>query len=309
VKREPLAYERITVAPFAGGLGAEIGGVDLSRPLDAHTWDEIHRAYLENLVIVFRDQRLDPLSLAAFVERFGPLTRTPYTKPGKEHPFVTHLLREADIPASVRNVGDNWHSDQSPREKPSLGFALYCLEAPEYGGDTLFANQYLAYEALSDGMKALCERLTVMHSASGKFGVDGKGTAGGFKALASGQGTQLDLSEEVLKSFAQEMEHPLVRVHPETGRKVLWITGAYSVRFAGMTREESRPLLDQLNAHVSRPEFTCRVRWRKGTLTVMDNRCTQHYALNDYAGFRRHMLRVEMDGERPFGPAMPRAAL
>jgi taurine dioxygenase len=307
MKREPIRFERITVAPFAGALGAEIGGVDLAAPLNEQTWDEIHRAYLAHLVIVFRDQRLDPHSLAAFAERFGPLTRTPYSPPGPDHPFVTPMLREADVPSSVRNIGDNWHSDQSPREKPSLGFALFCLEAPDYGGDTMFANLYLAYDALSEGMKAMCERLTVMHSASGKFGVDGRGTGGGFKAL-SANGSQLNLSEEVLRSFAQEMEHPLVRTHPETGRKALWITGAYSVRFAGMTREESKPLLDQLNAHASRPEFTCRVRWSKGTLTVMDNRCTQHYALNDYAGFRRHMLRVEMDGERPFGPAMPQQA-
>jgi len=308
MKRESPDYERITVEPFSGALGAEIGGVDLSSALDVQTWAEIHRAFLENIVIVFRDQQLDALRLAGFAERFGPLTRVPYAKPGVDHPMVTELIREPDVPASVRNVGDNWHSDQSPRERPSLGFALYCREAPPYGGDTMFANLHLAYDALSDGMKALCDRLTVMHSASGKFGADGRGTSGGIKPLSLGAGTQMDTSEEVLRSFAKETEHPLVWVHPETGRKALWVTGAYSIRFAGTTREESKPLLDYLNAHAVRPEFTCRVRWRQGTLTVMDNRCTQHYAINDYAGFRRHMLRVEMDSEPPYGPAKPRPA-
>jgi taurine dioxygenase len=308
VKRDVLGYERITVAPLAGSMGAEIGGVDLAKPLDLQTWDEILRAFHENIVIVFRDQQLDPLKLAAFGERFGPLTRVPYAQAGAEHPYVTHLLREADVPSNVKNVGDNWHADQSPRYRPSLGFALYCLEAPDYGGDTLFSNLYLAYEALSDELKALCERLTVMHSSSGKFGTDGQGNNGGFKSFSLGAGAEVDKAkaEEMQKSFAQETEHPLVCVHPATGRKILWVTGAYSVRFRGMTREESKPLLDQLNALAVRPDFTCRVRWKKGTLTVMDNRCSQHYALNDYAGFRRHMLRVEMDADPPVGPAMPK---
>lgn len=219
--------------------------------------------------------------------------------------MVTELVREADVPAGMRNVGDNWHVDQSPRLRPSLGFALYCLECPPFGGDTLFSNLYLAYDALSEGMKALCDRLVVMHSPSGKFGADARGAGGGIKALDLGAGQQMDSSDEVMKLFAQETEHPLVCVHPDTGRKALWIAGAYSVRFRDMTKDESKPLIDWLNAHASRPEFTCRVRWQKGTLTLMDNRCTQHYAINDYAGFRRHMLRVEMDAAPPFGPAMP----
>ena len=305
MKRETLHYERIKVKPIAGALGAEISGVDASKPLDTQTWSEVHRAFLDNLVIVFRDQHLDPFTMAAFAERFGPLTRVPYTNPGKEHPMVTYFLREADVSSSVRNVGDNWHSDQSPRERPSLGFALYCMECPEYGGDTLFANQYLAYEALSDGLKATCDRLTLMHSASGKFGTDGKGTDGGFKPLSLGAGAEMKMDDEVKASFAKETEHPLVIVHPDTGRKALWVTGAYSIRFGGWTKAESKPLLDYLNNLVARPEFTCRVRWQKGTLTVMDNRVTQHYALNDYEGFRRLMMRTEMDAAPPVGPAMP----
>ena len=297
-------YERIAVKPVAGALGAEIEGVDLRR-LDDATFAEIKRAFLEHLVIFFRDQELDKHQLAAVAERFGPLTVIPYVKKLlTDHPFVTQLVREAEVPSSERNIGDNWHSDQSPRERPSLGFALYCVEAPEYGGDTMFANLYRAYEALSPGMQAMCERLTVIHSLSGKFGTDGQGRGGGFKAVPGGEG---NYDEETLALFRKETEHPLVRIHPETGRKLLFVTGPYSIRFADMTVAESKPLLDYLNNLATRPEFTCRFRWRRGSLTIMDNRCTQHYAVNDYEGFRRHMLRVEMDGDRPFGPAMPRA--
>lgn len=297
-------YRRITVRPIAGALGAEIGGVDLAQAPDAETFAEIKRAFLEHLVIFFHDQQLTPTQLAGLAERFGPLTTVPYLKHLlTDHPFVTQLVREAHVSSSERNIGDNWHADQSPRETPSLGFALYCLDAPDYGGDTMFANMYSAYDALSDGMKALCERLTVMHSVSGKFGTDGAGNGGGFKSVP---GSDLKFDAETLKGFAKETEHPLVRTHPETGRKSLFVAGAYAIRFAGMTVEESRPLLNYLGQLAVRPEFTCRFRWRKGSLTILDNRCTQHYALNDYAGFRRHMLRVEMNGERPFGPAMPR---
>lgn len=299
-------YSRIVVRPIAGALGAQIDGVDLGRGIDDATFAEIKRAFLQHLVVFFRDQELDKERLARLAERFGPLTVIPYVKKLlTDHPFVTQLVREAEVPSTERNIGDNWHSDQSPRERPSLGFALYCLDAPEYGGDTMFANLYRAYETLSDGMKAMCERLTVIHSLSGKFGVDGRGHGGGFKALP---GSDQNFDDETLKLFAAETEHPLVRIHPETGRKLLFVTGPYSIRFGGMTVAESRPLLDFLNQHAVRPEFTCRFRWRQGSLAILDNRCTQHYALNDYEGFRRHMLRVEIDGDRPYGPAMPRAS-
>ncbi len=301
------SYQRIRVHPIAGALGAEIDGVDLAQMPDDETFAEIKRAFLEHLVIFFNNQQLTATQLAGLAERFGPLTTVPYLKHLlTDHPFVTQLVREANVSSKERNIGDNWHADQSPRETPSLGFALYCVDAPPYGGDTMFANLYRAYDALSDGMKAMCERLTVMHSVSGKFGTDGGGNGGGIKSVP---GSDLKFDEETLKSFAKETEHPLVRVHPETGRKSLFVAGAYSIRFGGMTVEESRPLLTYFAQLAVRPEFTCRFRWRKGSLTILDNRCTQHYAINDYEGFRRHMLRVEMNGERPFGPAMPRKAV
>jgi taurine dioxygenase len=301
------SYKRIRVQPLAGALGAEIEGVDLSRPLDDATFAEIRRAFTDFLVIFFRDQTLDPQTFGEFIGRFGALRMSPYSKPRADHPFVTDLIRREDMAPGMRNVGDRWHSDHAPQERPALGFALYCLQAPPWGGDTVFANLYRAYEGLSDDMKALCERLIVMHSRSGVFGPDGRGGPGGKKPLVhAGMEERYSIDEAKLRDLATETPHPLVRIHPESGRKFLFITGDYAIRFQGMTPDESMPLINYLNQQVSRLENTCRFRWRKGSLTVMDNRCTQHYAINDYSGFRREMLRLEIEGERPYGPAMPR---
>jgi taurine dioxygenase len=305
----PQNYARIAVRPVAGSLGAEIDGVDVSRPIDEETFNEIHRAFLEYLVIFFRNQTLTPQSFGDFISRFAPLRNSPYSKPRDDHPYVTDLIRRADVPKGLRNVGDRWHSDNAPQERPSLGFALYCVEAPPWGGDTMFANLYKAYDGLSDEMKATCERLIVMHSRSGVFGADGRGGPGGKKPLVhAGMEERYSVSEEQLQELAKEMPHPLVRIHPGTGRKFLYISGDYAVRIQGMSIEESAPLINYLNQQVSRPENTCRFRWAKGSIAILDNRCTQHYAVNDYAGFRREMMRIEMVGERPFGPAMPRQA-
>lgn len=293
------SYRKIIVEPVSGTIGAEIGGVDLSGSLDGETFAEIREAFLAHHVLFFRNQNLDPHSLAGFAERFGPLTLAPQSVPIKEHPFVSRVVREANIASSVRNIGDRWHSDQSPRERPNLAFALYCVDAPDYGGDTMFANLECAYEALSEGLKRICEGLTVIHSASGMFGKKGESKPEKRPLFHAGVDADEEALARTLAILDQEMEHPLVRVHADTGRRCLYVTGEYCIRFVGMTEEESAPLLKYLHQHVSRPEFTCRFRWRKGSLALLDNRCTQHYAINDYAGFRREMLRVEMDGERP----------
>lgn len=288
---------------MSGTIGAEIAGVDLSRALDDETFAEVHAAFLAHHVLFFRDQQLDPHSLAAFAERFGALTLAPQSVPIPEHPFVSRIRREADISSTERNIGDRWHSDQSPRERPNLGFALYCVEAPDHGGDTMFANMQIAYDSLSSGMKALCGSLTVVHSASGIYG-----DRGGRPLFHAGVKEDEGALQRTLAILEQETEHPLVRVCPETGRRCLYLVGDYAIRFKDMTVEESAPLLGFLQAHATRPEFTCRFRWRKGSLALLDNRCTQHYALNDYSGFAREMLRVEMDGERPLSIAAARAA-
>jgi taurine dioxygenase len=302
-------YRLIEVTPATGHIGAEIQGVDIGHGISDAQFAEIRRAFLNHHVLFFQDQQLDPQSLAAFGERFAPLCLTPYAKPMPDHPFVTKLVRSADVSSRERNVGDRWHSDQSPREHPSFGFALYCLEAPPYGGDTLFASLTAAYDSLSDGMKALCDDIIAIHSPSGVFGYDGMGGGGTRKPLIhkgrDGQYRKID--DETLAIIRAETEHPLVCIHPETGRRYLYATGDYMIRLKGMTELESTGLIEQLNRHVTRPEFTCRFRWRKGAVAILDNRCTQHYAVNDYEGFERAMLRIEMEGGRPFGPAMTRA--
>jgi len=293
VLHHPDTYKRIIVRPLAGAMGAEIGGVDLSRSVDDETLAEIRRAWLDYIAVFFRDQTLTPQSFEAFAQRFGALTITPHVDPIQGTGFVHRMIRHADAEQGSRNYGDRWHMDQVVKERPIAGIFLYSIASPPYGGDTLFSNLYLAWESLSEGMKALCEPLRVLHSPSGAFSK---------KSLTSQKGTDniVKITPEQLAAYLQrETPHPLVRVHPESGRRLLYISGDFAVRLEGMTPEESRPLLDYLNAHAARPEFTCRFRWTEGALGLVDNRACQHYAINDYAGFRREMLRIELDDSEP----------
>jgi taurine dioxygenase len=294
-------YQRIKVAPVTGALGAEIEGVDLSSPMDEELLSEVKRAFADHLVVFFRDQELSAAQFEAFGQQFGELSITYYVDPIEGSKFVHDLVRPAEARWGERNFGDNWHMDQTVRECPNGAFALYSLVCPEYGGDTLFANMYMAYETLSPDLQATCDRLTVMHSSSGLYGQDGTGGAGVKKPIDT---SKLKLTGEALRrQLSAEQPHPLVIYHPVTGRKSLYHAGPYCVRFDGMTEEESRPLLDYLHQHASKPEFQCRFRWRKGSVALMDNTSARHYAVQDYAGFRREMLRLEMVGPRPVGPA------
>ena len=290
-------YRHIRVEPIAGAIGAEISGVDLAK-LNEDIFAEIRRAFAEYLVLCFHGQQISPQDQCAFASRFGPLTRHPLIKTLDDYPHVAPLIRDAD--ASGMNFGGVWHADTTFMQSPPLGTTLYAIEVPPYGGDTMFANLYLAYESLSPGMRALCDRLILVHSAAGAYD-PGRGTADPKQSLIGQKGMQYTMTEDPRK----EMEHPLVCVHPETGRKLLWLPGAYAIRFKDMTEDESKPLLQFLHQHAPRLEFTCRFRYRKGTLTMWDNRCTQHFAINDYAGFRRVMHRVQIGGMPPVGPAMP----
>jgi taurine dioxygenase len=296
-------YRKIRVEPLTGSVGAEIFDVDVAR-IDDATFAEIRHAFHEHAVVFFRDQDLDAESVGAFAERFAPLSVTYAREDGNANP-VGRMHRAADTPTTVRNLGDRWHADQSSRETPNMGATIYCLEAPPYGGDTLFSNLCAAYEGLAPGLKTMCEPLIALHSLSGIYGSDGKGGVGTTKPF-SYENVTTELDEEMLEMIRRRIEHPLICTHPETGRAILYVTGNHMVGIKGMNDLEARPLLELLNNHVVRPEFTCRFRWKKGSLAVWDNRCAQHYAVNDYMGFERTMLRAEMAGTRPFGPAMPR---
>ncbi len=278
----------LDIRPLAGALGAEIAGTDLSQPLDDAVFAEIHRAFLDHQVIVFRDQSITPQQELAFARRFGTPGIYPFMAGLPNAPEVTEILKtETD----KINFGGYWHSDTTYMEKPALGTVLYAHEVPAAGGDTQFANLYLAYDSLSDGMKDLLRTLRAINSSAQK---DRGGRARKMIAINGMKDGFRKEAEEL------EAEHPVVRTHPETGRQSLYLNRSHTVRFAGWTEEESGPLLRFLCAHAIRPEFTCRVRWAPGTLVVWDNRCTLHQAVNDYAGQRRRMHRITIDGDRPF---------
>ena len=282
-----MAYETISVTPIAGALGAEIGGIDLSQPLPDETIAEIRAALLDHLVIFFRDQRLSPEQHLAFGRRFGTLQVHDFVEAMPGYPEVLEVRKE---PEERRNFGGGWHTDVSYLERPSLGSVLYALETPDHGGDTMFANQYLAYETLSRGMRAMLDGMTAIHSARRPYGPNAE------RAHDYGPSSmRFRFSEAALA----EIEHPVVRTHAETGRKALYVNRNFTIRFKDMTEAESTPLLEYLYDHAVRPEFTCRFRWRPGSIAFWDNRCVQHNAINDYHGRRRVIHRVTIEGERP----------
>ncbi len=282
-----MDYETISVAPIAGGLGAEVGGVDLSRDLPNATIGEIRAALLEHLVIFFRDQHLTPEQHLALGRRFGALQVHDFVEAMAGYPEILEVRKE---PEETRNFGGGWHTDVSYLERPSLGSLLYALEVPAYGGDTLFANQYLAYETLSPGMQRMLDGMTAIHSARRPYGVN--------SARAQEYGPS-SMRFNFSQKAHDEIEHPVVRTHGETGRKALYVNRTFTIRFKDMTEAESAPLLHYLCDHAVRPEFTCRFRWRANSLAFWDNRAVQHNAVNDYHGQRRVMHRVTIEGERP----------
>jgi taurine dioxygenase len=281
-----MAYQHIDVRPIAGALGAQVSGVDLADPSE-DSIGEIRRALLRHLVLRFDDQHLNPDQHKALGRRFGKLVIHPHYLPLEGHPEILPVLKEK---VATENIGGVWHSDVSFLERPAMGALLYALDVLPWGGDTLFANQYLAYDHLSDGMKRLLGRLSAVHSDATLSRTENK--------LSQNRSRSTKLREDV-EVREVEHEHPVVRTHPETGRKLLFVNRPFTVRLKGMTEAESRPLLEFLFQHAARPEFTCRIRWAKHTLVFWDNRAVQHYALNDYQGHRREMHRVTVEGDRP----------
>jgi taurine dioxygenase len=247
----------------------------------------VRQALLDHLVIFFRDQNLEPAQQIAFSRRFGELDEHDFVKGMEGYPELIRLVREAD--EEGMNFGGVWHSDVTHMECPALGSVLYAVDVPPFGGDTLFANQYLAYETLSPGMKEMLDGLTAIHSAEGPFGPQGR-------SKSNWKNMQVETSEKALI----EVQHPVVRTHPETGRKGLFVNGTFTLRFKGWTGAESEPLLKFLFRHASQEAFTCRFRWQRGSVAFWDNRSVMHFALNDYNGYRREMLRSTIAGDRPY---------
>lgn len=283
-------YSRIEVIPLAGALGAEIAGVDLS-DLDDETFAEIHRSWLEHHVIYFRDQDLTPDDHLNYARRWGEIHIHPFNAPMDGYPEILQLLKTE---TAERNNGNLWHSDQMYTASPAKATILVAREMPPFGGDTMFTNQYLAYDALSDGMKRMLAELRGINDGNSRKNFRGKTRA---ELAKLGQATTPQ--KEPDPDVQTVSSHPIIRTHPETGRKALYV-GSHTIRIEGMTDNESAPLLRYLMDHSTRPEFTCRVRWEVGTLTMWDNRCCQHYALNDYQGVRRCVHKITVKGDKPF---------
>jgi alpha-ketoglutarate-dependent taurine dioxygenase len=270
------------VKRIAGALGAEIEGMDLRDLIDARMKD-IRAAWLEHLVIFFRDQTLSPAQYMAFAKRVGKPIEYPFVKGIAGFPEIIEVKK---LEHEKVNFGGVWHSDTAYLEVPPMASMLLAREIPPYGGDTLFANMYAAYEALSDGMKRMIDPLYAVNS-SAKADV----------TRTREDRLKTDGSDKVGTELAAE--HPAVRTHPETGRKALYVNFAHTARFRGMTEQESAPLLDFLFQHQIKPEFTCRFTWQVGSLALWDNRCAQHNPVNDYHGFKRLMHRITLQGDRP----------
>lgn len=282
---QPTTYERITVEPVSGALGAEIGGVDLASELDDAVVAEIRAALLDHHVVFFRDQELSPEAQVRFGRRFGELDTHPFVEGMDSHPEVIEIVTEAD---DIFNFGGGWHTDVTFLEEPDLGSILYAVDVPPYGGDTLFANQHLAYDTLSDTMKGIVDRLVAKHSPGPQY------APGGYSTLSKSMKTR---NAEIAAD--QVVRHPVVRTHPETGRKGLYVNRAFTIGIQGMRAEEANALLEFLFTHAVQEAFTCRFRWTPGAVAMWDNRSVQHYALYDYRGHRRSMRRITIKGDRP----------
>jgi taurine dioxygenase len=273
----------LAIRPVSGALGAEVTGVDLAQPLSDATVDALRRAWLEHLVLFFRDQPLPPAQFLAFARRFGEPIEYPFVKGLDRHPEIIPVLK---LEHERVNFGGVWHSDTTYLDVPPMASMLVAREIPPYGGDTLFANMYQAYEALSHGMQRLLDGLVAINTSS----------------LADNSRARADSMRQNLRSDAKKeylAEHPIVRTHPETGRKALYCNVGHTLHFRDMSVEESRPILEYLFRHQIRPEFTCRFAWRVGSLAFWDNRCALHNPINDYHGYRRVMQRITLAGDKP----------
>ena len=273
-------FAHISVRPVAGALGAEVTGCSLAGGVDSETATEIRQALLDHLVLFFPDQELTPTQLLAFAAGLGRPLQYPQVRGLPEAPMVTEV---AKLEHERVNFGGVWHTDTSYLERPPMRSMLYAVEVPPYGGDPLFANQYLAFEALSAGMRELLGRLSCVCDSRAASAV-----------TREDRQRQVGSAQKVLTAV-----HPVVRTHPETGRRSLYVNYGHTVRFDGWTAAESRHLLDFLFVHQTRPEFTCRFTWSPRALAFWDNRCTQHNPVNDYQGLRRVMHRVTLEGDRP----------
>ena len=276
-----MTFDTIQTIPVSPALGAEIGGVDLSQSLGDDVIAEIRQAWLEYRVVFFRDQDITPEQHLAFARRFGDLATYPMVKGLDDYPEIAPVIK---LEHQTVNFGGIWHSDTTYLPQPPMGAILVARELPPKGGDTLFANMVMAYEALPEAMK---ERL------SGLIAINSSAKDHVAKSREDRQKDMDDVPEPL------SAEHPAVRTHPETGLKSLYVNRGHTVGFKGMVEDESAPLLEELFEHQTRGEFTCRFQWRPGSIAFWDNRSAQHNPINDYHGHKRVMHRITLAGDVP----------
>jgi taurine dioxygenase len=281
------------VSPAAGSAGAYVTGLDLSKPYGAEDVATLRKALLDHLVVALPDQNLSLDDLERITDALGGCDTTPFVTPMPDRPYVIRILKE---PHETLNFANAWHTDLSYLEAPPSFTLLYCLDCPPRGGDTVWANQYLAYETLSSGLRESLLAFDAIHSAGLAYGTGGY--LDGVKHLMS---TPIAPSKDAYR----EETHPVVIAHAETNRPALFVNPVYTTRFAGWSNQESQGLLQHLYRHAVNENFTWRLRWAKGTLAIWDNRSTQHFALNDYHGFRREMVRTSVKGTVPKRAARP----
>ena len=282
-------FKRIGVEPITGAAGCEITGVDISKPLDDETLADVMLAFQHFLVIMFRDQTLSPEQHKAFSRYFGPLTELPQAPIFPGPPDMQEARREAHEPVTVVPF-PRFHTDSPFLARPPLAICMHAHDVPKYGGDTAFSNMYLAYETLSDGLKETLDRLQVVYSGKDIWARNAKLDPDKQLRLRDGHAFTEDQLENI---------HPAVRRHPVTGRKALYVTGAYFKRFVGWSEEDSQGLLTYLQTLPHRLQHQVRIRWKPNTFIVWDNRFTQHCGIHDYDNERRHLVRTTVIGEKP----------
>ena len=277
-------YTQINVKPLSSAIGAEIGNVDISKDLLSTVITEIRSALLEHLVIFFRDQDLsNPERHKMFTKYFGDLFIHPNFNLGQNNPEMVYLTRK---PGDTAAAGEKWHADTTMMKNPPMGAILFALEVPDWGGDTLFANQYMAFENLSPGMKKLLMNLKAVHNDSR--------VAGPAVSLNSKRATKVREDDDWTLT---ENSHPVIRTHPETLKKCLFVNSIYVHHFEGMSVEESQDLLEFLYTESTRPEYSCRFRWKNNSVAFWDNRCVQHLAIHDNHSATRRMQRTQIIGD------------